>query len=82
MMNKLPNEFWCDVQILMKVKMNSLSNLISFPFLANEESSLIKMELDDNDQEERYSIHSLVWDSYSPLGVILRRRGERKKTVN
>jgi hypothetical protein len=58
------------------------SNFISF-VLANEESSLIKMELDDNDQEERYSIHSLVQDSYSPLGVILRReRGEEKKTVN
>ncbi len=53
-----------------------------FDFLANDES-MMKIEGDDNEQE-RYlnnveKIHSLVQDSYSPLGVILRIE---EKTVN
>jgi hypothetical protein len=47
---------------------------------------MLKIEEDEEDdnEQERYlnyeKIHSLVRDSYSPLGVIIRR--EEKKTVN
>jgi len=47
--------------------------LIIFCFSANEES-IIKMVTDDNEQERYLKIHSLVRDSYSPLGVILRKK--------
>jgi hypothetical protein len=43
---------------------------------------MIRMETDENEQE-RYlqkKIHSLVRDSYSPLGIIL-REGEKKLLI-
>jgi len=67
----------------MRVKMNYLPFLFFFifHFLAIEES-MIRMETDENEQE-RYlqkKIHSLVRDSYSPLGIIL-REGKKKLLI-